>query len=125
MSYDLYLEPRSAQKVNAEVFEKYFGGRRHYQMGEGQAIYQNEDTGVYFIFDAPAEGVVAFNLNFFRPHVFGLEAAVELEEFCRAFEAVVHDAQGEMEDEAPFSREAFLQRWNAGNLFGYRALLKQ
>ncbi len=125
MSYDLYLEPRGAQKLDAAVFEQYFSGRRHYQVGEGQAIYQNENTGVYFIFDAPQEGAVAFNLNFFRPHVFGLEASVELEEFCRTFEAVVHDAQGEMEDEAPFSRDAFLQGWNNGNLFGYRAMLKE
>lgn len=125
MSYDLMFSAGNGKKLDKKSFKAYFGKRRNYELGKGQAIYQNEDTGVYFIFDEPDDGVVAFNLNYFRPHVFGLEAAAELEAFAEAFAAVVGDPQGEMEDQGPFSREAFLRGWNAGNQFAYRAMLKE
>ena len=84
MSYDLYFEAGAGKKLDAKSFGAYFRARRHYQVENGQAVYQNEDTGVYFIFDEPQEGVVAFNLNFLRPHVFALEAAGELEKLADA-----------------------------------------
>ncbi len=113
------------RKIQKKAFKAYFQDRPNYQAGKGQAIYQNEDTGVYFMFDEPEDGVVAFNLNYFRPHVFGLEAAPELEQFAGAFGAAVADPQGEMEEAGAFSREAFLRGWNAGNAFAYRAMLKE
>jgi hypothetical protein len=125
MSYDLMFSAGPGKKLDKKSFAAYFRDRRNYQAGKGQAIYQNEDTGVYFIFDEPDQGVVAFNLNYFRPHTFGLEAAPELEQFAQAFDALVADPQGEAEEEGPFSREAFLRGWNAGNQFGYRAMLKE
>ena len=123
MSHDLYFQ--AGKELDKKSFAAYFKQRAHYQLGKGQALYQNEDTGVYFIFDEPEDGVVAFNLNYFRPHVFGLEAAVELEQFGTAFGAAVFDAQGDDAEEKPFSRERFLQSWNEGNRFGYRAMLKE
>src|SRR5215212_760003 len=112
MSYDLMLEAGKGKRIDKKSFGAYFGARGNYEMGEGQAVYQNEDTGVYFVFDEPQEGMVMFNLNFFRPHVFGLEAAIELEEFVRHFGAKVEDPQGEMKGK--FSREGFLKGWNEG-----------
>jgi hypothetical protein len=124
MSYDLFFETRSGRKIDSKSFARYFDARRHYKVGNGQAVYQNEDTGVYFIFDEPEDGVVQFNLNFYRPHVFGLEAAIELEAFSKAFGMTVTDPQDEgMGDEAVFSRERFLHGWNAGNRFAYRSML--
>src|ERR1051325_6400904 len=66
---------------------------------------------------------MAFNLNLFRPHVFGLEAAGELEAFAKAFSVSVNDPQAAMEGE--FDREAFVRGWNEANQFGYRAMSKQ
>ena len=120
MSYDLFFTANSGKKIDKKAFEAHFGGRRNYEVNKKQAVYQNEDTGVYFIFDAPEDGVVAFNLNYFRPHVFGLEAAPELEIFATTLGLTPGDPQGEIEEGAPFTREAFLRGWNAGNEFTFR-----
>jgi hypothetical protein len=125
MSYDLFFTANSGKKIEKKTFAAHFGARRNYKVNKKQAIYQNEDTGVYFIFDAPEDGVVAFNLNYFRPHVFGLEAAPELEMFGEAFGASVSDPQSEIEEGAAFTCEGFLRGWNAGNQFAYRAMLKE
>jgi hypothetical protein len=122
MSYDLILEAGKGKRLDKKLFSAHFKSRRWYQVGGGQAVYQNEDTGVYFIFDEPADSAVAFNLNYYRPHSFGLEAAMELEAFAEAFNAIATDESGEP---APFNREAFLQAWNDGNRFGYRAMVKE
>src|SRR5687767_9749036 len=105
MSYDLFLSARAGKGIDRKGFRAFFKGRKHYEVGEGQAVYQNENTGVYFIFDEPEEGVVSFNLNYFRPHTFGLEAAIEVEAVVKAVDAVVADESGE---EWAFSRERFL-----------------
>ena len=126
MSYDLFFTTNSGKKIDKKTFAAHFGGRRNYEVNKKQAIYQNEDTGVYFIFDAPdSDGVVAFNLNYFRPHIFGLEAAPEVEIFATTLGLSASDPQGEIEDNAPFTREAFLRGWNAGNEFAYRSMLKE
>src|SRR5258705_1472334 len=122
MSYDLSFEAGPGKKLDKKSFAAYFKGRANYQVGNGQAVYQNEDTGVYFIFDEPEDGVVAFNLNLFRTHVFGLEAAPELEQFARMFAATVGDPQGGME---VFSREEFLRGWNEANRFAYQSMIKE
>lgn len=125
MSYDLMFSAGPGKKLDKKSFAAYFRERPNYQVNKGQVIYQNEDTGIYFIFDEPDDGVAAFNLNYFRPHTFGLEAAPELEQFAQAFCAIVADPQGETAEEGPFSRAAFLDGWNAGNQFAYRAMLKE
>jgi hypothetical protein len=125
MSYDLMFMAGSGKKIDRKAFRAHFGGRKNYEVGKEQAVYQNEDTGVYFIFDEPEDGVVAFNLNYFRPHVFALEAALELEQFAAALEAVVNDPQGEMEDGGTFSIEGFLRGWTEGNRLAFRAMLKE
>lgn len=126
MSYDLFFDVSSGDGVDKKSFARHFKARRHYQVGQGQAIYQNEDTGVSFIFDEPEDEVVAFNLNYYRPHVFGLEAAVELEAFAAGFGLTVVDPQDdEAEGPVAFERARFLQAWNEGNRLAYRALLKE
>jgi hypothetical protein len=124
MSYDLFFAAGPGKQLDQRVFAAYFRDRRHYEMGRGQALYHNDDTGVYFLFEEPENGTVAFNLNYFRPHVFGLEAVKELEAFAEAFGAQMTDPQGEMANGGPFAREAFLKGWNAGNLFACQAKLK-
>ena len=125
MSYDLFFEAASGKKIDRKSFAAYFKARANYKMGKGQALYENEDTGAYFIFDEPEDGVVVFNLNYFRPHVFALEAAVELQKFDEAFGLTVFDEQSDDEEEGRFSRERFLRGWNEGNRLAYRSMLKE
>jgi hypothetical protein len=128
MSYDLYFDAGSGKKLDKKQFAAYFKSRPNYKVGNGQAVYENEDTAVHFIFDEPEDGMAPFNLNYFRPHVFGLEAAIELEAFVAAFGTAVVDPQAdgsESGDAGPFDRENFLRAWNDGNQFAYRSLLKE
>lgn len=131
MSYDLYFFGR---KLTPEEFSGYFSSRLHYKVNGSQAFYQNEDTGVYFNFDrniaeekldseAP-DYDVSFNLNYFRPHIFGLEAEPELRALVDAFDLTVHDPQNGGMGTGAYSKDGFLKGWNRGNEFGYRAILK-
>jgi len=56
MSYDLFFEAGPGKKLDRKSFQAHFKSRANYQVGNGQAIYRNEDTGVYFIFDEPGRG---------------------------------------------------------------------
>jgi hypothetical protein len=126
MSYDLYFDVNSGKGINKKKFAAYFTSRRHYQVENGQALYENEDTGAVFIFDEPQDGMVACNLNYYRPHVYALEAVVELQAFDEAFGLTAIDPQDdETGEEGRFERERFLRAWNEGNRLAYRALLKE
>ena len=136
MSYDLYLMPKDT--LSLETFRYHFEGRAHFELlgksGE-QAYYANEDTGVEFYFehalknesaDADEEKVdhVFFNVNYYRPHIFGMEAARELENFAQTFPCDVHDPQVSGMGNA-FSIEGFLRGWNSGNRLAYRTIRSQ
>lgn len=82
MSYDLYFQ---ADAIDFAQIEHYFSNRLNYKVANQQAWYSNEKTGVYFYFewnepkesgksdgDIEIEHPIAFNLNYFRPHVFAL-----------------------------------------------------
>jgi hypothetical protein len=123
-----------------EAFQDYVRSRKHYSLNGGeQAWYENVDTGTYFSFEygdpefdsdeeeaesgpAADSAPVSFNMNFYRPHTFGLEAVGEVEQFIRAFDLLVDDPQGAMID-GHFSAAEFLKGWNEGNEFGYRAIV--
>lgn len=123
MSYDLFFtfpHPTEAQAV-----EQHFAGRQNYRDG----FYQNERTGVYFSFEVEADEAdarlvkgVAFNLNYFRPTVFGLEAEPEVRAFVDAFEPDIEDPQTNGMASGPYSRQGFLSGWNTGNAFAYEAI---
>ena len=95
MSYDLFFKPRRGD-ADSSQFAEYFRNRRHYKVDVPEVLYENEDTGVYFMFDLEREPdedegthyPVALNLNYFRPSFFGLEAEPEVTAFVRA---VRHD----------------------------------
>lgn len=131
MSYDLYIIPKA---FDAEAIRAYFAARRFYEVGETQAFYSNPDTGVYFSFETVAaqrgedEGAltpphVIFNMNFNRPHTFGLEAEPEVAAFISAFQCTVEDPQTEGMGGPNYSRERFLSGWNFGNRYGVRTVL--
>lgn len=141
MSYDLFFLARSGKSVpTADELRDYFARQRHFHMNERedggwQAFYENEVTGVYFSFDSdggddpeaprdPLRLPIAYNLNYFRPHTFGLEAEPVVTDFVESFDLLVDDPQGEGMAEGEYSPEGFLRGWNAGNAFGYRAIVE-
>ena len=147
MSYDLSFLVRNGEATpTAESFREHFRSRRGYTEQGGEFWYQNEDTGVYFSFDLhegedvgedlDADGAASvddglratcltFNLNYFRPHVFGLESEREVSALVARFSLLVDDPQNEGMARGPYSSVGFLRGWDAGNLFGHRAILGQ
>jgi hypothetical protein len=140
MSYDLFFRTRSGTPpLTAERFEDWFQSRPHYQVSGGEAVYGNGDTGVYFTFNFASDAEEAldapgleddgeplprmdatFTLNYHRPHVFALEAEPEVAAFVAHFGLEVEDPQTHGMGSGPYSREAFLRGWNAGNTFSLR-----
>jgi hypothetical protein len=93
VSYDLYFEPRSGA-LDLHEIAAYFSSRPNYEVNPTQAWYQNEETGVYFVFEMQSreetEGTeyypVALNINYFRPSYFIEEAEPEITAFIRMFD---------------------------------------
>jgi hypothetical protein len=138
MSYDLFFRTRgSATIVTHGEFETYFSGRPHYQVNTSQAWYNNEDTGVYFVFEydqsvSPDDEEsddddsllpISFNMDYCRPHVFGLEAEPEVRHFVTHFDTLVFDPQTHGMEDGEYSTDGFLRGWNAGNAYACRAIL--
>jgi hypothetical protein len=137
MSYDLYLYRRDgAAPLKKKGFTSYFKGRPHFKINKDQALYENDKTGVYFSFDYsdgkgggdpedPNAGRehLYFNMNYFRPHVFGLEAEPVLTAVVKDLDLTVSDPQSEGMGDGEYSPEGFLRGWNAGNRFGHQAYL--
>ena len=107
-----------------------------YVVQNQQAWYQNEDTGVYFSFEmrAPDEGEeddpaaaypVSFNMNFFRPSFFALEAEPEFSRVVSDLDLVVLDPQNDGMGEGNFDPARFVSGWRKGNEFGYSAILRE
>ncbi|MCB9760194.1 MAG: hypothetical protein H6739_10200 [Alphaproteobacteria bacterium] len=123
MSYDLFFRSRGGPPDRAGVLE-WFRGREHYKVTESQAFYENQATGVYFSFDFAEDAELpAFNVNYFRPHTFGLEAEPELGAFVRRFDLTVDDPQSDGMGEGEYSAEGFVRGWNHGNRFAHRAMI--
>jgi hypothetical protein len=129
MSYDLFFRPRSSA-VSGEAFLNHFRERPHYKVENGQAWYQNEDTGVYFAFehgdagesDEPQEPF-SFNINFFRPSYFILEAEPEVSALVGRFDFLVSDTQAPGMGDGEYVPQLLISGWQHGNEFGYSALL--
>ena len=132
MSHDLYVYPET---FDLDAFHAYFRSRPHYQ--DSGDLYQNEDTGAYFMFhceeapenidegEEPRPPHILFNVNFFRPHTFGLEAEIEIRAFVERFNCRIEDPQNDGMGDGPYSREGFLKSWNQGNRFGFSAMGEQ
>ncbi|MGH8193776.1 MAG: hypothetical protein ACREQ8_05145 [Woeseiaceae bacterium] len=130
MSYDLLFLSDSEQSIpDRDLFREHFARRAFYQVGQDQAVYENPDTGVYFIFDLVSEALedeppswLAFTLNFYRPHYFALEAVPELQAVIDRTSGMVLDPQDGDPAPRPFSTEQFLKNWNHGNEQAYRIM---
>jgi hypothetical protein len=124
------LKPRTGSIDQAAVFDC-FRNRPHYTVAGEQAGYENEDTGVQFFFainhgepgEPEAEYPVLFNLPYFRPSFFVLEAEPEVTAFVRTFDCVVLDPQTDGMGQGEYRRDKLLSGWNFGNEFAYQAIL--
>lgn len=127
MSYDLFFRPRSGE-MSLEVFEKCFSKRSSYKIKGIQSWYENSDTGVYFSFTMQANDKnhpIAFNLNYFRPSYFGLEAEPEVHSFVEELNLTVDDLQTNGMGVGEYDSARFLSGWNAGNSFACAAILQK
>ena len=128
MSYDLYF---IGPDFSYEQFATYFSDRPNFRLSDKQALYENEDTGVFFVFEysneeleynEPIRYCASFNLNYYRPHFFALEAEPEVRNFVDHFGFKTFDPQEVIEGNE-YSTEGFLRGWNAGNEFTCKAIL--
>jgi hypothetical protein len=130
MSYDLFLGPRSGQ-LDLGQLANYFGSRDHYRLSEQQAFYLNPDSGVYLGFEfEPASKdsdplPVSFNINFFRPSYFILEAELEVCALVRHFDLIVFDPQVDGMGEGEYQSDLLIKGWNSGNHFAFASFLKK
>jgi hypothetical protein len=130
MSYELGLHFDPA--VDQRDFLKYFAGRRNFTVNGTEIAYQNPDTGVGFFIrfqtgkgflSRKSVGTASFEINYFRPSFFGLEAEIELSALVARFAPRVADPQLQGMGEGPYSSEGFLRGWNFGNEFAVSAIL--
>jgi hypothetical protein len=131
MSYDLFLGPRRGT-FELVQFTDYFRSRDHYEQSEWEALYRNPDSGAYFAFNftPPKESEerplpISFNINFFRPSYFILEAGMEVTAFVRYFDLLVFDPQIDGMGEGEFQCDLLIKGWNEGNCFAFSGFLKK
>lgn len=132
MSYDLYLYPREDAILDRQAVHAYFTGDRYTH--DDEIHYSNQDTGVYFHLSYNEGGIdeeepnrlqrshVAFNMNYFRPHTFAVEAERVLTPFVRQFDLVVEDNQSGGMGSGEYTPEGFLRGWNQGNGFAAQVM---
>lgn len=144
MSYDLFFYSSPKEKADPRSLLEYFGRRPNYRIEAHQAIYENPNSGVYFIWDigirngdptkAPVddqdaqldprgEPAAQLILNYLRPHIFGLEAEPEVTAFVETFHLPLHDPQVGGMGDGPYSRDGFLNGWNKGNQVAYKTFV--
>jgi hypothetical protein len=137
MSFDLTLFPRAGQPpLDRAAFLNSFDDENLHEQNDNTVNYDNRDTGVYFRFTwyagaaeadkhegtAREQPYVHFNMNYNRPHTFGLEAVRVLEQVIANFDLVVSDPQRDGMGEGEFTPAGFLRSWNSGNRFAFSAL---
>ena len=131
MSYGLYFKVHESQpKFTRGSVRGFFEQREHYELTDAQAYYKNEATGVYFSFnfeetrieESPNTLPITFCLNFYRPHIFGLEAELEVRAFVETLNLLVSDPHLSGMGDGEYSTEGFLAGWNNGNRFAYSAV---
>ena len=132
MSYSLHLKFRKPVKWSRIV--EYMEGRRTCSSNKKTIFCNNEGTGVCFSIHNESKKIwpfqdtirdIEFELNYFRPGYFGIEAEIELSALITVFEPEIEDPQIGGMGQGPYSREGFLNGWNLGNEFAIRAVLSQ
>jgi hypothetical protein len=135
MSFDLWLYTRpGAPPIERQAFLDFFQNDPHRVSGD-TVSWSNGETGVSFRLEYEDRSEQAeteeakntpphlfFNMNFFRPHIFGVEAELVLTRLVERFDLTVSDPQGDGMGEGEYSTEGFLRSWNTGNEWACRAM---
>ena len=130
MSYDLKL--RFDPAIAERDFLQYFASRRHFASRGSDIAYQNPDTGVGFVIRYQSSKAFLartrisgahFEMNYFRPRFFGVEAEMELSAMVARFAPSIEDPQMHGMGQGPYAGEGFLRGWNFGNELAVRAIL--
>jgi hypothetical protein len=126
MSYDLYFKKSD---ISSEEFFNYFHNEKNYTIDKNQVLYENNNTGVYFVIDYYEEKnddnyFASLNLNYYRPLSFGYETALVIDKFIKQNNIDIFDPQNEGMGEGPFTIDGFIRSWQHGNDFGYQSILE-
>lgn len=137
MNYIIHFQTKNVKnQISLLQIKEYFTARGSYTVNDYQSLYSNEETGVYFTFEyggTKASEVnqtlkvlpVFFNISFGRPHIFVLEAEVELSEFIRHFDLMVSDLSMHGSSYMEYNELDFYHGWTAGNEAFYREKLRR
>ncbi len=115
MSHQLVLRRRDGRPLGAQELREHFA-RPNYEVskeGRFSASWSHPDTGGSFTFEQDERGDLRFEVPYLRPHVFALEADLELLPLVQRFGLVVDDPQhGQPGD---YDSERFISAWSKGN----------
>jgi len=133
VSHKAYLVPRRGSSVSVSDVRNHLMGRGWYTFHGPHGDYLNSRTGVHFAIDVPpalegdlsGSAIACMSVDYFRPHVFGLEAEFELAKLVDALDLFVVEPGSP--DTAPraHDRDAFLDAWDDGNAAMCDAMLAQ
>lgn len=132
MSYEIYLDARSGRVDQRRLFV-FLNRRRNYTVIENEARYLNKETGVDFGIEfigytkesKDLGGPICFEINYFRPSFFALEADLELSDLVEMFDLVVVDSQIEGMGEGDYDSAGFLRGWRYGNRLAHAQVIER
>lgn len=117
MPCEITFETADKPRTPAALRE-FLESRRWYEIGDRQADYVDEDTGVTFELGWRVSGEelaqIEFSMPFLRPRFFALEAAGELEALVAEFGLAPRDGSEEG-DLGTFEADDFLDGFDRGN----------
>jgi WD40 repeat protein/tetratricopeptide (TPR) repeat protein len=128
VSYDLHFLAHGPIPSRADL-ERYFSERPGWKLDQNGASFASRDTGVnmwasFGELERESGRIgMSMHVNYFRPHVFGLEAACEIAAAAHALRTHVSDPQGEIAD-GPFHESGMLRGYEHGNRAAYELLAK-
>ncbi len=143
MSYDLAAFPREGKHLPSfDEFQEFFRARKHYEVEDNTAFYDNEETETYFCWayeteaadfealgitveefdEVPEDGLpdldfplICININYGYSDAAREEIKSELEAFWKHFDLLVEDPQVDGMGRGEFTGAGFLKSYNAGN----------
>lgn len=125
MSYDLAFFADG--DLNLHAVRAWLTARPNWEVTGSQAMYSNEDTGVYFVVDiAPSsdadEPVLEASINLYRPSFFILEIEPEISRLVEEFGLGIEDGQSADPSDRTYSPERLRNGWISSNADAGRIL---
>lgn len=126
--------------ISKQDFIAFFSHRLNYNVEDNFATYENEDTDVEFCFEylsgnddldvnvKKRENIILITICYCRPHVFALEASMEIENLIYHFQfkrTSAHLAGFEGNVYKIFIKKKFINSWNKGNKIAIENLVSE